>query len=1190
MNSTSVPDSSGFHMIKYKPLGQFVLLIACCFAPGIVASAQDDTPNAPAEVPLRKDVDPFGRVKYTRLTEEAFLAAATPNDPEWGEPTRMLHWVRAGDWEAIGIFLKLFEPEAAVRIHTKICSDLTYANPKATMLPADVIGLADASLGELNERQSILIGDLLRNTMRETESRTELMKRLQRGTARLGGTNVERRRLTARILARAELHTEAQTFGMTEAELRALRVGPDQSPTMPRRNWTELIASLRDSLSHAEARDKHLDVLHQWFVESTPKIVEQQLRDIMADAVHPELTTHVFAMIGRQTAAAGREVDLDSRAVHLEMEHTAMQLLAASKDINDEPWKTMASLTANNWVTEARNSHKIYPAWLRSTEENRVRYPHVPLEKLIQSAPSGKWLDAVLPQLAASVRITLTRLILFTEEIDRALPQLLALQRYDTPKAAELANEYLDNWARRHDPNLSPELLRQYRFDKQVVVLTRAQQKTALVQLGQLLSSLDDSTRALLDEEHLVQAFDFCHSRAEIYTREHMVKVFGPLEDIPSSLAVRLVEKMRDKLALQWRELSVQSDAATRRNTADIFNLVNQGYFEATTIAVRWLESQKDSSRMESVAGSLYADWAEFAYFQSVATEDRSDRFAEYLKHTQQAQTHFRAGAIAYAALVPNLRREDFDLMPYRAWFYGLLGITHDGGINLRKGVTRDGLQELRQAMLDLPGGANEVHLQLFSTMVAENIEANRIAPEMKYRYLSSAVRVTGSRSTIYPAEEKIKYYDSLLQEIRLETRIHGSDRVHTNGEFGVFVSLVHTADVARESGGFAMYLQNKVQRTVSGRNVVEKPLYRDRLEESLRLTLGNFFDIRSIIFANPADGTRDMPSATRTAEGAPNRVWQETPLCYLLLATKDVTVDRVPALEIQLDFFDREGKVVIPVPSNPLQIEIAEDAPVERPVGNVSVTQIVDSRELSNNLLKINVSATADGLLPDLESILNLSGYSLSILDVVNEGSLQVKRLHNGPKGLFPQSERSWTVHLDPTRLLRGASQRIDFEFPAAVSAETEMVYLRFEDMDPVEAAAQVTLVEGEAVATLAQVDYRLWGSGVVAVVLALAGVVVLLVRSRRTDAAEPPPLFSLPTEFTPFSVIALLHRIKSSPIVDLTDDQRLSLQGDMNTLEQLTFSREGNTSRTQDMESLAHRWLETALSPVRRSTAIDN
>ena len=112
-------------------------------------------------------------------------------------------------------------------------------------------------------------------------------------------------------------------------------------------------------------------------------------------------------------------------------------------------------------------------------------------------------------------------------------------------------------------------------------------------------------------------------------------------------------------------------------------------------------------------------------------------------------------------------------------------------------------LAEIRAAIASLPGGAADVHFGLFSTMVADNVKANVIMPEMKYRYLSSAVEITGRKATAYPAQEKVQYYDSLLSEIRLRARLDGSDRIRTGGPFGVFVSLIHTADLARESGGF---------------------------------------------------------------------------------------------------------------------------------------------------------------------------------------------------------------------------------------------------------------------------------------------------------------------------------------------------------------------------------------------------
>ncbi len=1154
-------------------------------AAGVAWAADQDDDIAPKESPLRKDVDQFTRIKFTRLAEEAFQAAVTPENPAWDEPTLLLHWVQAGKWEKVGGLLEQFEAEAVRRLHGKICSDLTYANPKSTILPQDVIALADASPVELDDKQISHLGGLVRLAMRDTESRTELVEILRKGTRRLGGPSERRRLMAARLLVNAQLLAEAKAFGIAEQDLQVEAALPEQAPATATRGWAELLAVLRKSLSNGgevandAARQAALDELHLLMLAGTPAEVDRQLRAIAADKAQPRVAGAVFAMIGEKTAASNREVDLTARALHIELQGRAMRQLAATTGFDAEPWQTLANLAANNWFNEAQFSYKLLPTWQKVTDPAaRARYAHVSLEQLIEHAPSGAWLAAVEPQLASIMRITLARLILFSEDIDRVLPHVQALQQTDLVAAGSLANAYLENWARRHDPNLSAELLKQYKLDNQVVVLTRSQQAAALTQLAELLESLSPETRALLDEAQLVRAFDYCHSKAEIYTREHVVQVFGSLEKLPASLVLLISQRMRDKLAVQWREFTVQRDAATRRTAADIFTLVHDGYAEATGMAAAWLKSRPDSYRMNGAAGSLFSDWAEFSYFQGVAVEDGRDRFASYLEHSRQSLEHFRAGAKAYAAVVPSLTRAEYDLLPYKAWFHGLLGITHDAGINLRKGITAADLKELRQAMLDLPGGAGEVHLRLFSTMVAENIEAARIAPEMKYRYLSSAVQVTGSRATIYPAEEKIKYYDSLLQEIRLRTRLDGSDRIRAPGVFGVFVSLVHTADVARESGGFAKYLMNEVQRTVSGRTIVEKPLYRDRLEEALRVSLGNFFEIRAIVFADPAAGAR----GAETPPGAPQREWQETPLAYILLATKDPTVDRVPALEMELDFFDREGRVVIPVPSNPLQIELSAEAPPGRPAKNLAITQIVDSRELKDNLLKIDVAATADGLVPELDQVLDLKNYPHAIVEVADREGLQIERLHSGPEGIYPLSERSWTIHLDPAPLLRGAKDQVEFEFPAAMASDTEMVYRRYDDMDPVEAAARFTLVEGDEAARLSRIDYRVWGAGGIGL-LAVAALAVLVARRGKDESLEAPPLFAVPGECTPFAVIALLQRIQTSPAVSLSEADRASLAADIHSLEQQTFARQAGSARTEDLQALARGWVSKALKSAK-------
>ncbi|MBC7818347.1 MAG: hypothetical protein IAG10_15785 [Planctomycetaceae bacterium] len=1128
---------------------------------------------------MRKDVETFAKIKFSRQAEEAFRAVTAAPDEAADEPTLLLSWVQSGNWEEVQDFLKQFEPEGGRRLHSKICSDLSFTQPKSTMLPQDVIALADASPGELEDKQIGPLSHLLKLAVKDSESQTELLARLHRGTERLGGNDAHRRRMAARLLAGADLHAEAKSFGLSEREIRpgAVEEPQPEIPAVPaKRSWGQLLATLRDPKSEAAARVAALDELHELLLAAEPQAIAKQLHAIVADREHPEVTRLIYGMIGQKTAAAGREVDFTARAAHLEMQHRAITALVATTKLDDEPWQTLANLCANTWLVEASNSLKDYPLSRKSTA-NREKHPHVPIETVIQHAPAGAWMIALQSPLNSMVRVTLARIILLSDNIDRVMPIVRELVTTDGPAAAKLANSYLGTWAAQHDPNLSQEVLKQYRIDNQVVVLTRAQQEASLKQLGELLASLDEPTRKLLDETQLVRAFDFCHSRAEIYTQAHLIEIFGTLDQISPSLMLSLTERTRNKLASQWRDLAVQRDAATKRTASDVFQLVSHGYDEAARTAEQWLALHPDDWRMNCTVGSLLSDWAEFAYFQSVAMDDSGDRFASYLKHSQQALSRFRAGAAAYAALVPKLKRNEFDLLPYKAWFYGLLGITHDGGVNLRKGVTRDGIDEIRKALLDLPGGASAAHIQLFSTMVADNVTANRIAPEMKYRYLSSAVHITGRQPTIYPAEEKIKYYDSLLKEIRLQTRLDGSDRIHTPGMFGVFVSLVHTTDVARESGGFGKYLMNEVPRTVSGKTIIEKPLYRDRFEEALKVALHDFFEIRSITFADPASGARDVESPAKTG-------WRETPLAYLLLETKDKTVDRVPALEIELDFFDREGKVVIPVPSNPILIEMNAEAPAQRPATNVSLTQIVDSRELTDKRLKIDVVATAHGLVPDLDQLLQLSGYSLAVREVADKDKLVVSELHNGPDGLYPISERSWTVDLDPTPLLRGASSRVEFEFPAVKSTDTQVTYRRYQDLDPVEAAAKVTLVEGADVAKVAETDYRLWIGGGLGL-LAIGLLTFLALRRKPSDSSAAPPLFTFPREVTPFSVIALLHRIQSSRAVPLNDDQRHTLKSDIHTLEQGTFARDSTAAPTHDLNALARRWLSITESCFTKS-----
>jgi hypothetical protein len=1168
------------------------------------AKQKADAEAAAAKAALKAITDRAdlcAKVKISRTADDVFRAVARMSEQgvqDLPEDARFLLYIQAGEWEKLRDLIGAFPADQALRLYGKVTNDLMYASPKPLLLPTDVLRLADAAPTNLDDKQTIQIGKLLSFAVAKNESRAEMVSLLQKGTARLGGSDPARRHAAARVLAAAEFWNEAKLFGLEESEIPEVAAGikPDAAVKLAQPDWEPLVAILRDPASTAEERDEAFTGLHLAMIQSTPETVQKRLDGVLRDAAHPELMWDVVALVGRKTARSQIDFDFSVRRINLELQSAAMRLLAAGRPLDKQPALAFANLYARNWLTEAQASLAIFPTWKKAAPEAREKYQHVGIEDLLGSAPAGDWLAALEPQLASSVRLLVGRLTLMSDNTDRLIPQLAELSRRDKTTAAELANAYLLRWAQLHDPSFTPEAMKLYKLEGHSIVLTRAEQEQSLRQLGELLSKLDPETRTLLDETMAVTAFDLCHSKAEIYTRDQIVQVFGPLEDVSSTLVLSLLERMRFKLGSHWRNLTVQRDAATKRTAEDVFELVDEGYAEAEAISAEWLRAHPEDWQTTCTAGSILAEWAEFAYFQAVASDASGDRFATYLQRSSAALARFREGAKAYAAAAAKMPRSEFSLLPYRAWFYGLLGIAHDGDINLRKGVTRESLAELSEAIRSLPKGAGGVHLQMFSTMVADNVKANVIAPQMKYRYLSSAVQITGRNATVYPAEEKVQYYESLLREIRLRTRLDGADRIRLHGEFGVFVSLVHTADLAREAGGFGKYLQNEIRRTVSGKAVVEQPLYRDRFEEALRLALADFFEIKSIVFADPGAGARDMVpdladggSEDSTDDEAVRSRWQETPLAYLHLVAKDATVDRVPPLEIELDFFDRDGKVVIPVPSNPLLIEVAADAPARREVAKVALTQIVDARELAEHKrLKMDVVATAHGLVPDLEELIDLAGFSLAVLNIDDREGLHVSELHSGDDGMYALSQRNWTLELDPQPLLRGAGTRVDFQFPQPKSSDISVSYKAYKDMDPVEAASQVTLAEGEAAAAIAQPQYLAWGLGILALVVVAVAVAATLWWRRPSNSDEGPPAFVRPREATPFAVVSLLHRIQASPEAQLTHAQRDELRRKIVALEKSSFATETNPPTQRDLETLADDWIRAALGRRGAAAAI--
>ena len=94
------------------------------------------------------------------------------------------------------------------------------------MLPLDVIGLANASPVEIDNRQAYPLGRMLFVALQGNESRTELMTILKKGTPRLGGTNPETRKAAAILRAEAMLAIPAVRQLARATRMNSTGVGP----------------------------------------------------------------------------------------------------------------------------------------------------------------------------------------------------------------------------------------------------------------------------------------------------------------------------------------------------------------------------------------------------------------------------------------------------------------------------------------------------------------------------------------------------------------------------------------------------------------------------------------------------------------------------------------------------------------------------------------------------------------------------------------------------------------------------------------------------------------------------------------------------------------------------------------------------------------------------------------------------
>jgi hypothetical protein len=470
---------------------------------------------------------------------------------------------------------------------------------------------------------------------------------------------------------------------------------------------------------------------------------------------------------------------------------------------------------------------------------------------------------------------------------------------------------------------------------------------------------------------------------------------------------------------------------------------------------------------------------------------------------------------------------------------------------------------------------------------------AHPLHEDLKYKYLAGSLVITKESPFAFEANSKVDYYDELLSEIRLETRVDGPTTVHRDQQFGIVLSVHHTEAMGRMAD-FGKYLVNETPPSnaqqqpwvkkkqqlplVNVRRATEVRGRRDELELNLREALALFFDIKSITFS-----PRDVQPRATERSG-----WKETVLAYVHAKAKDASVDKIPRIQMNLEFLDVTGPVSIAAESAETMIRATGEPTPPRPFSRVDLTEVLDPRNLAGTEeVLLELSATASGLVPELEDLIDLSALraQLPVARIDAHEGTAVREINSWGDRVHAVSQRRWTIALDGSSLLK-SPRSIRLHLPAPKIADASVKYQSYTDMDLVDLTEPVALVgsgaldsqEQSQTATAWWTAYAAVGGGAVLVLL-LGLVVAIRVRGHGERPLRARDVFHMPARVDAFVVVQLLRALGASDLVRLSEAQQAQMRQEIERIQGACFGDNGNGLSDGELRAVAKKWLKTAV-----------
>jgi hypothetical protein len=272
--------------------------------------------------------------------------------------------------------------------------------------------------------------------------------------------------------------------------------------------------------------------------------------------------------------------------------------------------------------------------------------------------------------------------------------------------------------------------------------------------------------------------------------------------------------------------------------------------------------------------------------------------------------------------------------------------------------------------------------------------------------------------------------------------------------------------------------------------------------------------------------------------------------------------VDRIPSIQIDLEFAEGKSQVVLPVVSQVEPLATAPSAFERRPVHSLHLLLTLDQRESEQGKLSLDINAKGEGLIPELGAIFDsveLPGFDLAVAD--QPTSVTEFKTIDGV--VIAASERNWQLTFQRKTDFYADAH---FKFPRKQpDLPADIEYKRFADAD------LISISPGEATAGFLfsrSNDRATWWSlaSIVGLICTAAGRQWWL-KLRDPDKAQISEDRDLPEVITPFTTLSFLRGALDACT---GADEQNAIAGTIRTIEERCFSAHPNPPGSDELRSL--------------------